>query len=261
VKLASWGLDLLDLLLPPGCAACKTWLPGGRSAPLVCGRCRSRLRAASWPRCPRCHFPRGARRIEAPDCIECRDWPDALTAARYAYVLEPPAADLVHALKYEGWRELAEFMGGALAELAPGGSLVVPVPTTARRLRHRGYNQAELLARHLAAERGLPLVHALERPGGGRSQTTLAPTERRENVRGAFRPSPGAVPSVAGADVLLVDDVLTTGATASEAAATLASMGAASVTLVAFARALPTAPRGPFQALSLVPSQSPTSDP
>jgi ComF family protein len=247
VRLTSWGRDLLDVLLPPGCAACKTWLPGGRAAPLVCPLCRSRLRAAAWPRCPRCHFPRGARRVEAPDCIECRAWPPELTAARYAYVLEPPAEDLVHALKYEGWSELADLMGGALNRLDTQGgaecSVVVPVPTTARRLRRRGYNQAELLARRLARERGSPLVDALERAGEGRSQTTLAPTERRKNVRGVFRPLGAAAPHVAGVDVLLVDDVLTTGATASEAATALASLGAASVTLVAFARALPAGPR------------------
>ncbi|HUG36871.1 MAG TPA: phosphoribosyltransferase family protein [Candidatus Limnocylindrales bacterium] len=254
MKLASWGLDLLDLLLPPGCAACKTWQPGGRGAPLVCGRCRSRLRVAPWPRCPRCHFPRGARRVDAPDCLECREWPEALTAARYAYVLEHPADDLVHALKYEGWRELADVMGGALVDLIDSGTVVgvrardpvvVPVPTTARRLARRGYNQAELLAARLAAGRDCALVHALVRAGEGRSQTALSPTERRENVRGAFAPVRAAEPTVSGADIVLVDDVLTTGATASEAAAALAAMGAASVTLVAFARALPMAPRRP----------------
>jgi predicted amidophosphoribosyltransferase len=260
----------LDLLLPPGCAACKTWLSGGHAAPLICGRCRSRLRGAPWPRCPRCHFPRGARRADAPDCLECRHWPEALTAARYAYILEPPAADLVHALKYEGWSELADLMGGTLVELASGpppagpapttgaespahgtaeargsgaGPVVVPVPTTAGRLRRRGYNQAELLAARLAAARSLRLVHAITRTGEGRSQTSLAPTERRENVRGAFAPVRSAEAEVAGADVLLVDDVLTTGATAGEAAGALSSMGARSVRLLAFARALPAAPR------------------
>jgi ComF family protein len=161
-------------------------------------------------------------------------------------VLEPPADDLVHALKYEGWSELAELMGGAVAALAApddtGRTVVVPVPTTARRMRRRGYNQAELLAGRLAAERGLRLVHALVRSGEGRSQTTLAPTERRENVRGVFGHVASAAPLVAGADVLLIDDVLTTGATASEAATALAPLGATSVTLVTFARALPAAP-------------------
>lgn len=199
---------------------------------------------AAWPRCRRCHFPRGARRADAPDCLECREWPPALTAARWAYVLEPPADDLVHALKYEGWSELAELMGSALLDLAPAdASLVVPVPTTARRLARRGYNQAELLARRLASGRRLPLVGALRRAGEGRSQTTLAPTERRENVRGAFVSVRSEAARVAGAHVLLVDDVLTTGATACEAAGALTGMGAASVTLVAFARALPVQPR------------------
>jgi ComF family protein len=189
--------------------------------------------------------------------LECRDWPAALTRARHAYVLAPPATDLVHALKYDGWSELADSMGAAVASIAASAPeqtsdvaaaprlLVVPVPTTAARLRRRGYNQAELLARRVAAVRDLPLISAICRAGGGGSQTSLAPSERRENVRGAFRAVPSAVALVAGCHVLLVDDVLTTGATASEAALSLASMGAAGVTLLTYARALPNAPRRP----------------
>jgi ComF family protein len=174
-------------------------------------------------------------------------------------VLEPPADDLVHALKYEGWTQLADLMGGAVqglverprAELpagdpelrAPRPRVVVPVPTTARRLKQRGYNQAELLARRVAQAQGLPLAHAIVRVGEGSSQTRLAPTERRENVRGAFAGVPSAAPRVAGADVFLVDDVLTTGATASEAAVALAALGASEVTLLAYARAVPAGPR------------------
>jgi predicted amidophosphoribosyltransferase len=182
-------------------------------------------------------------------CGECRDWPDALTAARHAFVLGPPTDDLVHALKYEGWRELAGFMGDALARLAdpppPSGLVVVvPVPTTPERLRARGYNQAGLLAERVASTHDLPLSEALVRVGASRSQTALTPAERRENVRGDFAPSPG--PDAAGvvrdAHVLLVDDVLTTGATASEAASVLADMGARTVTLLTFGRAV-TAPR------------------
>jgi ComF family protein len=157
-------------------------------------------------------------------------------------VLAAPVEDLVHALKYEGWPELAALMGAELAGVPlpeeDRSSVVVPVPTTAERRRLRGYNQAELLARSFAERTGRSLRRALVRPSAGRSQTSLTPAERRENVRGVFAPSPSG-DGVAGARVLLVDDVLTTGATASEAATTLASMGAARVTLVAFARALP----------------------
>jgi len=187
--------------------------------------------------------------VDAPDCLECRTWSPSLTAARYAFVLEPPADDLVHALKYEGWPELADFMGEALARLdlpeivSSGRSAVVPVPTTSGRLRSRGYNQAELLARRLAEARHLPMYRAIQRTAEGRSQTSLAPAERRENVRGAFSRVPRAVRLIGGAHVVLVDDVLTTGATASEAAATLTNMGAATVTLVAFGRALASRPR------------------
>lgn len=261
MRLATWATDLIETLLPAGCVACRSWVPGGRAAPLVCARCRSRLRAAPWPRCPRCHFPRGARRAAAPDCLECRDWPPALAAARYAYVLAHPADDLVHALKYEGWRDLAAPMGDAIAALvtptpasgadpfassampAPAAAaVVVPVPTTARRLRERGYNQAELLARRVAQVLRVPLVPALVRRGDRGSQTALTPSERRENVRGAFAPSAAAA-RVRETHVLLVDDVLTTGATAGEAAEALVEAGAGRVTLLAYARALPEAPQ------------------
>jgi len=157
-------------------------------------------------------------------------------------VLAAPVEDLVHALKYEGWPELADTMGRELAKIRlpddDRSSLVVPVPTTSKRRRLRGYNQAELLAESLAACTGRPLRRALERRSEGRSQTALTPAERRENVRGVFVPS-ATEGDIAGARVLLVDDVLTTGATASEAATALVAMGASCVTLVAFARALP----------------------
>lgn len=237
---------LADFLLPGGCVVCRCWIPDRTGQPsLVCGACRSRLAAATWPRCPRCHHPRGTGRSESPDCLECREWPEALTVARYAWVLAPPASDLVHALKYEGWRELAPIMGAALVpgarEVAPAVecTIVVPMPTTPERLRRRGYNQAELLARAVARGLDRPLVEALARVGAVESQTSLTPAERRENVRGAFRPESTHMEELADADVILIDDVLTTGATAAEAARTLVATGARSVSLVTFARALP----------------------
>ena len=118
-----------------------------------------------------------------------------------------------------------------------GERCVVSVPTTSARIRRRGYNQAAILAREVAAGLGLPEQDALERVSAPRSQTTLSPRARRENVRGAFRLADDA--DVLGRDVLLVDDVLTTGATGGEAATTLVKAGAASVALITFARALP----------------------
>jgi ComF family protein len=196
-----------------------------------------------WPRCPRCHRPQGSGRAPAADCLECRRWPDALSASRFAFLLREPASSLVHGLKYEGWRGLERFMGdaiaGALAADAAPDAVVVPVPTTPQRERLRGYNQAALLADRVAACRGAARVDALQRPVARASQTDLAPEARWENVRAAFVPSREVMREIDGRHVLLIDDVLTTGATACAAAVVLSRAGARSVTLGAFARSLP----------------------
>lgn len=159
-------------------------------------------------------------------------------------LLEAPADALVHALKYQGWREVAAVMGARMAALDPGGEarergVVVPVPTTRRRLRRRGYNQAALLARELARGLDRPLVDALRRSEGSRTQVALRPSERRANVRDAFEPAGLHAHRVAGVPVVLVDDVLTTGATVSAAASVLERAGASGVCVIAFARSVP----------------------
>lgn len=245
MKPAPWVAGLLDLLLPAGCLACGTWIPVGRRPALVCGPCRSRIRAAPWPRCDRCHHPLGTGRSGHATCRECRSWPAALTRARYVAVLAPPADALVHALKYEGWCGLAEEMGRDMAALptpprrGAEERVVVPIPTTRRRIKTRGYNQAALLAQRVAAARSLPLVEALVRRGGGGTQVALHPSQRKANVKGAFSLREGESSRLRGAHVLLVDDVLTTGATAGAAALELARSGAVEVTLMTYARALP----------------------
>ena len=158
-------------------------------------------------------------------------------------MLAPPADDLVHALKYGGWPELVPLMVSAMTPLSLPSegerALVAPVPTTARRLRTRGYNQAGLLAECYASARSLALEDLLVRMGESASQTSLHPAERRANVTGAFSLAGGVRAVLEGSHVLLIDDVLTTGATACEAADTLIAAGAARVTLIAYARALP----------------------
>jgi ComF family protein len=158
--------------------------------------------------------------------------------------MEPPAGSLVHALKYGGWRELAPTMAQGMVRALGSVDLaadaaVAPVPTTRARLRARGYNQAEELSRAVA--RSLDLVHLnpLRREGDSGTQVALHRHERRANVEQAFRPGEGVGSKVAGRYIVLVDDVLTTGATACAAAAALGSMGVSKVTLLTFARALP----------------------
>lgn len=128
-------------------------------------------------------------------------------------------------------------MGIAMAasvERSAEYDVVVPVPTTSRRLRARGYNQAEVLAASVARRCGIALEVPLVRVDSKRSQTALGPRERRANVDRVFR----SVRGVAGT-ALLVDDVLTTASTAGEAARVLRAAGAARVDVVTYARALP----------------------
>lgn len=117
--------------------------------------------------------------------------------------------------------------------------MVVPVPTTAARRARRGYNQAALLARRYAELLDLPVVEALERTRGGATQVSLHPSQRLANVWGAFAPRPGERRRIEGASAVLVDDVLTTGATAASAARTLLEAGAVRVGVATFARAFP----------------------
>jgi ComF family protein len=123
-------------------------------------------------------------------------------------------------------------------ELSPVRYLA-PIPTTRCRARTRGYNQAALLAEAVADRVDMPLVEALERRQGESTQVGLHPAERRANVRSAFTVRAEARATLKGAQVLLVDDMLTTGSTAMEAARPLVQAGAAQVFISTFARALP----------------------
>lgn len=236
---------LIDLVLAPRCLGCGG--PGGKGSTggrLVCGRCRSRLSPPPPPLCPRCGFPRLRTGRETGHlCQECAEWPLALRAARSACLLKDPASALVHQLKYRGWHRLAGEMAGRMAavrlpaDVRTEATLVVPVPTTPLRVRERGYNQAEALAVALAALTERTVLCALQRGGGASSQTTLQPAARRANVAGAFSPVVGTEQEIAGEHLLLVDDVLTTGATVTECAAALVEAGARCVTVLTFARA------------------------
>jgi ComF family protein len=158
--------------------------------------------------------------------------------------LHPPADQLVYQLKYRGWHALAEPMGERMARLRlprdaeEEARIVVPVPTTATRLRERGYNQAERLAAVYARLTRRPLHPLLTRAGSTTTQTVLQPAARGANVAGAFRVAEQGGRQVVGEHLLLIDDVMTTGATVSECARALVDAGARCVTVITFARAL-----------------------
>lgn len=232
---------IFETLFPPCCVLCRRSLRAG-GAPL-CGVCRHRLPRMPHPRCARCGATDVLRSADDAGCPACWEWPEDLPAARSPFRMEGGAAELVRALKYGGWSRLSGPMGRSMercaAELAASteeAPTLLPVPLTRSRRRERGFNQAELLALALSEATGWEVKRALLRRPGGRRQASLGRSERLRNVAAGFAPrGPSPEP---GAPAILVDDVLTTGATASACSAALETAGWAPVGTVVFARAL-----------------------
>ncbi|MCY3612207.1 MAG: ComF family protein [Gemmatimonadetes bacterium] len=234
---------IADYLLPPACAGCG----GSAGADIragfgpVCGNCRLGLPQVPFPLCSRCGAPLGTG--EAPSCMECVEWPDGLEHAAAVCLLESPARELVHALKYQGWRDVGRFMGTEMARSAGAAvrrtDFVVPVPTSSRNIRRRGYNQAAVIASALSTAMGIPLLECLRRQRQAGTQTALNPMQRRANVSDAFVMVEGVAGMLEGRRLLLVDDVITTGATALAATGVLALGNPRSIVAYAFARTVP----------------------
>ena len=233
--LGRWLRLCLDLAFPAVCEACGTALAPGHPS-CLCPRCVAVVGPAEEKLCERC----GAPAYEASSCAGCCRYPPAFTSARAAgwYVAGSPLAAAVQSLKYRRRRNVAGALGALLAERYPftDDALLVPVPLHPARLRARGFNQALLLARALGRRLDLPIApRVLSRRRATRAQPGLDAAERRRNLRAAFRVRvPGAVE---GRRVVLVDDVLTTGATADACARVLLAAGAVRVDVYTVARA------------------------
>jgi len=227
------GAALLSLVVPSRCAACdlpRADLFGGG----VCRACWGALpRLDPSTTCPHCALPG-----DGFPCEDCRRGCPPVSRAAALALYAGPMRPLVLAFKFHGWDILAAPAAEALAGLARTTGLaresgvLVPVPSTRRRNRDRGYDPAVLLAEELGRRLGLSVRPGLRRVRDTAPQSSLPASLRRENMAGAFAGSP----HVAGLPVLLVDDVVTTGATAFAAAGALLGAGALRVSLLVLAR-------------------------
>ncbi len=228
----------LDLLLPRACAHCREDL--SRSSGPLCRECVAALPPPPEPACVRCA---GRRSGPSPFCVDCAGRRFSCRLIRAAAAHRGPAASLVHAFKFRGSKPAAKAAGRSMAaaltlhpELS-GFDALVCVPIHPRRERERGYNQAEIIAREIAAATGLPLLDALERARAAAPSWRLGRIERRAELAGAYAPREGAAALVAGKRVLIIDDVAATGTTLEACAAALRAAGAADAAGYAFARA------------------------
>lgn len=244
---------LFTVLFPSNCRLCELPLIATSRLP-VCQDCLDRIHPIAGPRCAAC----GERLVSSyliserdgsPLCGNCQiNEPIFDRASAYGSYQEG-LRDLIHLLKYDGVHPAANVLGRMLAEVVadlaeafgPQPPVVVPVPLHASKLRQRRFNHSELIARAALklkpAALGLRVnTVCLVRHRATESQTGLTPPQRRENVRGAFRVARSA--DIAGRDVLLIDDVFTTGATANECARVLRRAGAQRVFVATVARVL-----------------------
>jgi ComF family protein len=227
-----------DLVLPPTCPGCGAASSDGHA---LCARCWSAIRFIEPPLCPVYGTPFPHELGEGIVSPEALADPPPFGRARAAVVYGDVARRLVQQLKYHDRPHLAALMAIAMrragSALLADCSVIVPIPLYRWRLWARRFNQAAALGAALSRFSGVrhdPLV--LERAKPTRSQVGLSAQQRAENVRGAFRVPEGKRSRVAGAAVLLVDDVYTSGATAKAATGALLRAGAASVDVLTFAR-------------------------
>ncbi len=201
---------------------------------LLCAKCAADLPRLPAPACPRCIRPTAHGEL----CASCLITPPHYDATYAAYRYAFPLDKLIHAFKYGHRLALGAYFGQQLAELARAipADLLIPLPLHPHRLRQRGFNQAQELARPVGAHGRLPLAtDCCQRLRDTAIQAGLPLSARAKNLRGAFHCNR----DLGDRHILLVDDVMTSGATLDECARTLKLHGARRVTLLVLARALP----------------------
>jgi ComF family protein len=233
---------LLDILFPPLCHVCRTFVPGQEEIHL-CAPCREKVALIRSPLCPVCGAPFATEDGIDHPCGPCLTARPPFARARSAARFEGTVQELIHRFKYGKKIHLARPLGRLTAralvdfagEAAP--DFIVPVPLHRKRLRERGFNQSQLLGRVLAKQWSIPLsVNNLRRVRWTEPQVGLPASERERNVRGAFAVADPA--RFREKRLLLVDDVYTTGSTVGECARTLKRAGASEIWVITVARAI-----------------------
>lgn len=223
------GKWLADALLPRECFLCAA--PSAND--FLCAACAASLPRLTPERCPVCAQPTPGASV----CGACIKHAPQFDATHAVYEYRFPVDRLIQSLKYAHRLASADFLGNALARTLPDGvpGLLLPVPLSQRRLAERGFNQVVELARPLARQLGLPMeTSRVQRQIDTPPQASLPWKARARNIRHAFE----CRIDLAGRSVLVIDDVMTTGATLNELAGTLKARGAARVENLVLARAL-----------------------
>ena len=233
---------VLGFFYPEICRLCESERATAKSG-FVCSKCRTQVRFIRPPFCERCGLPFEGELTTTFECANCREMELHFSSARSAVIARTVVLETIHRFKYQNASWFENFLAGLLLrEAVPAlrgqnRDFIVPVPLHPVKRREREFNQAERLAGHLSAAIKIPLnMKLLRRVAPTMTQTLLTRGQRAENMRGAFAVRSGI--KLNGENIILVDDVFTTGATTNACARALRAAGAGDVCVWTVARGI-----------------------
>ena len=224
--------NFISFVFPPRCATCNT------VGSLLCADCYGRIQWIEEPICPQCG--RVLAQLESHQCRVCEIRPLPTKQIRAATLFEDPIPKIIHKFKYNGQfgldAPLADLMVTSWEQWETAVDLIMPIPLHSQREQERGYNQANLLAKRFGKQFDFPVhEYGLQRIKNTTAQVNLNAVDRQANMHQAFVVNET---NIKGKDILLIDDVCTTGATMASAAEALIQVGARSVSGYCVARAM-----------------------
>lgn len=226
--------SLLGILFPTHCPLCRNASHASSALP-ICASCWITIRSYKGPACVQCGLPTVS--VHTERCRNCTEDPPSFVSARSYGLYEGVLKEAIHLLKFNAYRRLAQPLAALLSDLdLPAADALVPVPIHLNQLRTREFNQTALIAKHLSMITGTRLMlDGLSKVKDTVAQIDVDRNERLRNLKKAF----SASQQVKDKRILLIDDVITTGATMRECAKSLMKAGAVEVNVVALARSMP----------------------